>query len=275
MVLLMAELWILILTLFVTGLAAGVLAGLFGVGGGLILVPAFVWAFEFMGYDHAQLMQIAVATSLATIILTSIRSVLSHHKRGAVDWDVLIAWALPLALGAGVAVLVARDLKSQVMMVIFALFALVIAYVLFFQVGRRQIADDMPRGFKKWMMGVVTGFFSTMMGIGGGSIAVPIMVAHGRAMHQAVGTAAGFGALIAVPSVFAFAISRPVLENLPPFQIGYVNLMAFLIVVVATMIAAPIGARWAHSLDAGRLKRYFAVFILIVAINMLRKAIFM
>ncbi len=269
----MSETLYFILILLAVGGFAGVLAGLFGVGGGIVLVPAFLWVFERLGYDNSQLMQICVATSLATIVFTSVRSVLAHHKKGAVDWHILRSWALPIALGAVLAVWVARDLRSQVMMLVFAILALIISVVMFFRLGRKALKDHMPGGWVLWIYALPTGFLSTMMGIGGGSIMVPIMVSHGRSIHQAVATAAGFGALIAIPSVLAFMLSKPPVEALPPFQIGYVNLAAFLVVIVATSVTAPLGARLAHRLDAKLLKKFFAVFVFFVALNMLRKAL--
>lgn len=269
----MTEYWELIGILFAVGAFAGILAGLFGVGGGIVLVPTYLWIFSALGYANPKLMQIAVATSLSTIILTSIRSVYAHHRKGAVDWEILRNWVWPVVLGSIAAVFVARDLKSQILMIVFAVLAILIAFMMFFGVGRLQFADEMPRGLRKWVLGGMTGFFSTMMGIGGGSIAVPLLVTHGRPMHNAVATAAGFGAMIAVPSAITFMLLKPPAENLPPFQIGYVNFPGFLIVVIATMLTAPIGAKLAHGLDAKKLKRYFAVFILIVALNMIRKAL--
>ena len=269
----MEHLFSIVMVLIFVAAFAGLIAGLFGVGGGLILVPAFVYAFEATGFDHARLIQIAIATSLATIIFTSVRSTLSHHKKGAVDWHILKAWALSIAIGAVAAVYFMSGIRPKTLTLAFGVLALVISFVMFFGVGRVQIADQMPKGPKAWGLGALTGFFSTLMGIGGGSIAVPIMVMHGRPIHNAVATASGFGALIAVPSVVAFLFANVDPNLRPPGTIGYVNIPAFLIVIAVTYFTAPIGAKIAHRLNAAKLKKYFAVFIAIVALNMVRKAL--
>lgn len=267
-----------IMMLGIIGVAAafaGLLAGLFGVGGGIILVPVFVYAFEAMGYHHPQVTQIAVATSLATIIFTSIRSVRAHHEKGAVDWEILKTWALPVSIGSLLGVVVASQVSAKALLIVFSVLALLIAANIGFGIQRYQLGNEMPKGAKKNVIASAIGFFSTLMGIGGGSLSVPIQVLYGRPIHSAVATGAGIGALIAIPSTLGFLIAQPSSANLPPYTLGYVNLPAFVLVIIMTYFTAPIGARLAHKLDAVKLKRYFALFIVVVALNMVRKSLLM
>lgn len=259
--------------LIVTSAFAGLIAGLLGVGGGIVLVPAFLFTFETLGFDSPQLMQICLATSLATIIVTSIRSVHSHNKKGAVDWGILRTWAPGIAIGALIGAFIAAQLRSDFLQALFGVLAVVIG--LYFALGRRdwRLAKAMPSGWRRALISPIVGFMSVLMGIGGGSFGVPLMTLCSVPMHRAVATAAGFGLLIAVPSVAAFLLS-PIPDAVrPPLTIGSVNIGAFAIAISMTLITAPIGAKLAHSVEDKTLRRAFAVFILIVAANMLRKAI--
>lgn len=260
-----------VLTLFVTGAVAGVLAGLLGIGGGIVLVPAFLFLFTQAGFGGPDVMQLALATSLATIIVTSMRSVMAHHRKGAVDWQVLRSWAAGIGLGALIGVVTVGALRTQVLQLVFAGLVIVIASYMMISRVQWRLADEMPTGWRRVVVSPLVGFVSVLLGIGGGSIGVPLMTLHGRSIHRAVATAAGFGVLIAVPSVVAF-LFLPV-TNAPPFTVGSVSLPVFLVTISMTLITAPIGARLAHRTDAQRLKRYFAVFLLLVALNMLRKTL--
>ncbi|MDR9394553.1 MAG: sulfite exporter TauE/SafE family protein [Roseovarius sp.] len=256
--------------LLVIGGVAGVLAGLLGVGGGIVLVPAFFYAFQTLGYDGPQLMQICLATSLATIIVTSVRSVLSHNRKGAVDWSILRAWAPGIAIGAVLGVLVAASLRSTTLQGVFGGLGLVIGAYLGLGRAEWRLGAAMPGGIKRAVMSPVLGFLSVLMGIGGGSFGVPLMSLYGVAIHRAVATAAGFGVTIAVPSVAGFLFLEIAPENRPPLTFGAVNLVAFLVV---TLITAPWGVKLAHAMDPKPLKRVFAIFLTLVALNMLRRSL--
>ena len=259
--------------LLAIGAVAGLIAGLLGVGGGIVLVPAFFYSFSALGYGSAYLMQVCLATSLATIIVTSLRSVSSHHKRGAVDWEILRGWAPGIVAGAVVGVLVASSLRSVVLQGIFGVLGVLIGLYLAFGKTGWQLADRMPGGPVRAALSAAIGFLSVLMGIGGGSFAVPTMTLYGQPIHRAVATAAGFGVAIAVPSVLGFFFVQIPAEVRPPYTLGVVNLPAFLIVICMTLITAPMGARLAHALDPKPLKRFFALFIIVMALNMLRKAL--
>ncbi|MBI1416614.1 MAG: TSUP family transporter [Limimaricola sp.] len=259
--------------LLAIGAFAGVLAGLLGVGGGIILVPAFYYAFSALGYHSPQLMQMCLGTSLATIIVTSVRSVLSHNRKGAVEWGILRGWAPGIVIGAIIGVSVASTLKSTALQAIFGVLASIVS--LYMLLGRDywRLGPAMPTGPARLILSPVIGFLSVLMGIGGGSFGVPTMTLYNVPIHRAVATAAGFGVLIAVPSVAGFLMFHMPADGTPPFSIGAVNLVAFVLIIAMTLITAPWGAALAHKTDAKRLKRVFGGFLLLVALNMLRKAL--
>ncbi|SMX34419.1 sulfite exporter TauE/SafE family protein [Actibacterium lipolyticum] len=266
-----ATLALLAVLLLAIGAFAGLIAGLLGVGGGIVLVPAFLYTFSALGFDSPYLMQVCLATSLATIIVTSLRSVASHNKKGAVDWDVLRAWAPGIIIGAIVGGLVASSLRSVVLQGIFGFFGIFIGLYLAFGKPTWRVSDEMPAGPVRAALSSIVGFLSVLMGVGGGSFAVPTMTLYGQPIHRAVATAAGFGLAIAVPSVIVFFFTQIPADVRPPFTIGAVNIPAFLLVISMTMITAPIGANLAHSMNPKPLKRVFAAFLILVALNMLRK----
>ncbi|MFP4043649.1 MAG: sulfite exporter TauE/SafE family protein [Rhodosalinus sp.] len=259
--------------LLVIGAAAGVLAGLLGVGGGIVLVPAFFYAFQTLGYDGPQLMQICLGTSLATIVVTSARSVTSHNRKGAVDREILKGWAPGIALGAIAGVALAASLRSSVLQGVFGVLGLSIGLYLGLGKPHWRLAPAMPRGFRRGVYAPGVGFLSVLMGIGGGSFGVPLMTLHGVPIHRAVATAAGFGMLIAVPGVAGFLLLSVDPATRPPFTLGAVNLPAFAVVIAMTLVTAPLGVRIAHAMDPTPLRRIFALFLLVVAGNMLRKAL--
>lgn len=259
--------------ILVIGAFAGVIAGLLGVGGGIVLVPAFFFAFEGLGYDTPELMQICLATSLATIIVTSIRSVLGHNKKGAVDWDILRGWGPGIAIGAALGVVAASGLRNEVLMAIFGALGLIVGLYLAFGRAEWRLGDAMPSGAGRMATSPALGFLSVLMGIGGGSFGVPLMTLYTVPIHRAVATAAGFGVIIAVPSVLGFLVLGGDGPNRPPFTVGQVNLVAFALVVAMTLITTPWGVKLAHAMDPKPLKRIFAVFIMVMALNMLRKAL--
>ncbi|MDZ4093602.1 MAG: sulfite exporter TauE/SafE family protein [Paracoccaceae bacterium] len=255
--------------LLLIGGFAGVIAGLLGVGGGIVLVPAFFYAFSHLGYGGPQLMQVCLATSLATIIVTSLRSVLAHHRKGAVDWQVLRHWGPLIAGGAVAGMLVAAQLRSVTLQAIFGGLGLIAGLYMAFGRAEWRLGAAMPGGVRRIGLGGGLGFFSVLMGIGGGTFGVPLMTLYNMPIHRAVATAAGFGIIIALPAGVGFLL-LPV-TGAPPYTIGAVNLPAFGVIIAMTLITAPWGVRLAHAMDPKPLKRAFAVFIILVALNMLRK----
>lgn len=262
----------LLLLLLAIGALAGILAGLLGVGGGIVLVPAFYYAFSALGYGSSALMQICLATSLATIIVTSIRSVLMHHKKGAVAWEILRGWAPGVMFGALIGMGLVTRLRSDILQGIFGLLGLSVAAYMAFGRPHWRLGQAMPSGPLRMVLAPVLGGLSVLMGIGGGSFGVPLMSLYGQPIHRAIATAAGFGALIAIPSVMGF-LWLPVGPGAPPFTVGAVNVPAFALVVTMTMITTPYGVKLAHITDAKPLKRVFAVFLALVAFTMLGKVL--
>ena len=270
----LAELLPLASLLVVIGAFAGVIAGLLGVGGGIVLVPAFLYTFTALGYTGPQIMQVCLATSLATIVFTSVRSLRGHMAKGAADLDILRGWAPWIAAGAIVGVLVAGGMKTSALMVVFGVLGTVVGLYLAFGHDDWRLGDAMPTGIGRVITGPAIGFLSVLMGIGGGSFGVPMMRLFGVPIHRAVGTASGFGIVIALPSVIGFMLQGWGSPDRPPLTLGLVNVPAFLIVIFVTMITTTWGVRIAHAMDPKPLKRVFAAFIIIVALNMLRKAMF-
>ena len=259
------------LLLILIGAFAGVIGGLLGVGGGIVLVPAFFYAFQSLGYGGDQLMQICVATSLATIVVTSIRSVNGHNKKGAVDWAVLRRWGPGLVIGAILGVLVAAQVKSVVLQAVFGALAGLAGLYMAFGRDTWRLGPAMPGPVGAGAYSTTVGFFSALMGIGGGTFGVPLMSLFSMPIHRAVGTASGFGILIAVPSVLGFLLVQ--VADAPPWTVGAINLPAFLIVITSTVLTTPWGVALAHKMNPKPLKRAFAFFLTLVALNMLRKVI--
>lgn len=259
--------------LLAIGGVAGVIAGLLGVGGGIVLVPAFLYTFSALGYDTPTIMQVCLATSLATIAATSVRSVRAHDAKGAVDWEILRGWAPAIAIGAIIGVVVAGGMKTLTLMLIFGGLGTVVGLYIAFGRDHWRLGTEMPGRLGRSVCGPVIGFLSVLMGIGGGSFGVPLMRLYGVPIHRAVGTASGFGLVIAVPAVIGFLLTGWGSSGRPPYTLGMVNIPAFVLVVATTMFTTPLGVRLAHALDAKLLKRIFGGFLILVALNMLRKAL--
>lgn len=262
----------LILALVACGLFSGLVAGLFGIGGGAVIVPVLILLFEALGYGSTA-SHVAIATSLATIVLTSIRSVWAHHKRGVVDWYIVKSWAPWIMIGAVIGQLVTGELSSDALKAVFGGMALILAAQLFFGRPDWQLASDMPTGWRRAGLGSFIGTLSAIMGIGGGTFGVSLMTVCGRAIHTAVATAAGFGVAIGLPSALTAIYVGWGRADLPPFSFGHVNLAAFVLISSFTVMTAPVGARLAHSLDAGLLKKLFAVLLAVVAVRLISSVI--
>lgn len=260
--------WPFIAALAAAGIAAGLAAGLFGIGGGAIIVPVLFFLFDALGYSETA-MHVAVATSLATIIATSIRSVLAHNKRGAVDWAVIRNWSPWIVIGAATGMAATAYISGGALTALFGSMAFVLAAQLYFGRPTWRLAEDLPKGPVRAALGSAIGGLSALMGIGGGTFGVSLMTLCGRTMHQAVGTGAGFGVAIGLPAAIAGILVGWGREGLPPGSLGHVNLIAFVLIASLTVTMAPIGARLAHALDADRLKKLFALLLAIVATRML------
>ncbi len=253
------------LTLLLAGLIAGGIGGLFGVGGGAVLVPVLYQFFIFLDVDPLVRMQLAVGTSLGIIVPTSIRSFQSHLKHEAVDVPYLRKMALWVFIGVGAGSLVATIISGSQLRALFAVLALLMALKMTFGRSDFQIWDDFPPTPLFQGLGAAMGFFSVLMGIGGGVFNNVLMTLFGRSIHTAVATSSGMGVLIALPGAIGFVLAGGGIENLPAYSFGYVNLLGVLMVIPASIFAAPYGVRLAHKLSKQVLQKSFAVFLMLVS----------
>lgn len=255
--------------LLVAGVVAGLLAGLLGVGGGIVVVPVLFWILDGQGYSASTAMVVAVGTSLATIIPTAYSSARAHRLKGNFDPELFRQWAPYIFTGALMGGLASFVLDGSHLKLIFGAVALVVALNMAAP-GSVSLAKQLPQS--RWVsggLGGFIGFLSALMGIGGGTFSVPALSAFSVPTHRAVGTAAAFGLVIAIPGAFGFIASGIGQPMRPPFSFGYVNLAAVAVIVPMTTLAAPYGARMAHALPARRLKQAFALFLALTAIRML------
>jgi uncharacterized membrane protein YfcA len=263
------ELFALAALLLATGAIAGIAAGLLGVGGGIVIVPVLFHLFSEIGIDPAVRMHLAVGTSLATIVATAGRSAASHRRRGAVDEALLRSWIAPVLAGVLAGGLAAPFASGAILTGVFALVALVVALHMAFGRESWRLADALPTGRARAAIGAGIGFVSLLMGIGGGTLGVPILTLFGVPIHRAVGTAAGLGLVVGIPGTLVFAASGWGAQALPPFSIGYVNALGFALIVPATFALAPVGARLAHAAPQRALRRIFAAFLALTSARML------
>lgn len=261
--------WMLVPLLLVAGAFAGVLAGLLGVGGGIVIVPALYHIFSYLGVDEAVRMHMAVGTSLATIVPTSVRSVLAHHERGSFDRDLFRSWFVAMVTGVILGTWAATLADFATLTGVFAGVALVVAVYMALGNPAWRIGTGLPPAWINQPLAAVVGGVSAMMGIGGGTMSVPVLSLCGVSIHRAVGTAAGFGTVIAVPGTLGFVLGGWDVPARPAFSFGYVNWLAFLIIVPMTVLTVPFGARLAHSLSTLGLRRAFAAFLGLTALRML------
>ena len=253
------------------GAVAGVLAGLLGVGGGLVLVAALAWLLPQFGVAHEAAMHAALATSLASIVLTATASARAHHRRGSVLWPT-VRWMVPgLLLGGWLGSALAVRIDGDALRWIVAGYCVLAAAQLTFggtRAGAHGAAAPVPRGAPMTAAGIGIGAVSAVVGIGGGSMTVPLLVWRGVVPVRAVGTSSACGVAIGIASAIGYALHTPH-GALPQFAVGYVYLPAAVGVAAASVFAAPFGTRLAHRLDGGSLKRVFAAFLLLVATSLL------
>ncbi len=265
----MPELALLAMAMLCTGIAGGILAGLLGIGGGIVVVPVLEWVLELMHVDAAVRMHIAVATSLAVIIPTSISSSRAHYKRGAVDTGLAKRWLPFIFLGAIAGTFIASRVDGQVLTAVFAIVALLVALKMVLPLDEVTLAPEVPRGVVVAAVPVAIGTISTMMGIGGGTLSVASLTLMSEPIHRAIGTAALFGLLISIPGALGFIYAGLGNELLPAGSLGYVNLIGFAFIAPTTVLAAPLGAKIAHALSRRHLSFLFGVFLLLVSFRML------
>lgn len=258
-------------TFLVTGAVAGVMAGLFGVGGGLIIVPALAWLLPRHGVAPAVVMQVAIGTSLAVISATSVSSTLAHHRRSGVLWPLLLRLAPGLMLGAVAGGFVADALGGATLKKIVGVGALLVSAQMMLnrQSQSATTTRALPGNAELLGAGGVIGILAALIGIGGGSLTVPYLSLRGISMREAVGTAAAAGMPIAWAGAIGFMLAGYGQPQLPPWSLGYVSLSGFVGIAAASVLTAPVGARLAHTLPPAVLKRAFAAMLCVIGLTML------
>ncbi|WP_454286924.1 sulfite exporter TauE/SafE family protein [Rhizobium arsenicireducens] len=251
--------------LVIAGGVAGLLAGVFGIGGGAVLVPVFYQVFALVGIDDAVRMHLAVGTSLAIIVPTSLRSFAAHRRRGAVDMQLLKGWIIAVPLGAILAAVIAAKASSEALRLIFAIITLLLAFRMMFFSSRWHLGTDLPGEPTRFTVGTGIGVLSGLMGIGGGVLNNTFMSLYGRPIYQAVATSAGVGVLISLPGLFGYIWAGWGEEGLPPLSTGYINWIAVALIIPVTLIVAPHGAKLAHAMSKRQLEIGFGLFLLFVS----------
>ncbi len=266
------ELIELALLLIAVGALSGFLAGVFGIGGGAILVPVFYECFRLAGVPLEVRMPLCIGTSLAIIIPTSISSFRAHYKRGAVDMGILRRWWLPIVLGVLAGSVTARYAPERLFKIVFVLVAWFAAGRLLLARDNWKLGDEVPTGLLMRVYGFFIGLLSTLMGVGGGLFANLLMTFYGRPIHQAVATSSALAVLISIPGAIGYVYAGwPAAARFPdvaalqmPFAIGYVSLIGALLVMPTTLITAPLGVKVAHALSKRALETAFGIYMFIV-----------
>jgi uncharacterized membrane protein YfcA len=268
------ELLVYFIGLLITGVIGGLIAGLFGVGGGIVIVPILFWIFTSLNFPNEILMHMAIGSSLATIIPTSISSARAHYHRGSIEIDIIKKWAPGIFLGAIIGGLSGKYFSVNELKYLFASIAFLVALNMFFKEPLR-LGNNFPKSkLLNIIMSSLIGLVSSLMGVGAGTLGVPALVALSVPIHKAIGTAAALGLFIAVPATLGLAFSGFNIPNRPPMSIGYVNLIAFFIMFPLTVFFAPVGVKLAHRINQRALKSIFGIFLIITSIKMLSSIIF-
>ena len=269
------EIFGLIVLLITAGAVAGLTAGLFGNGGGFAVVPALVLLFSILDIESENLIFVAVGTSLACIIFSSARALISHNKKGAVDFLVLKEWAPWLVVGVIIGIFIASYSQAEELYLIFAWGVLFYGIYFLFPKILDQTAmkqRDMPVGFARAGLVSFLGGFSALLGIAGGTITVITMSICKRPIYQAVATASGVGLIIGLVGALGFLVLGFNKTDLPFGSLGFINIPAVLIISLVSILTAPIGVEWAHNLEENKLKRLFGLYLLFVSSGMFWKA---
>jgi uncharacterized protein len=266
----MNELLVVVAGLLAGGVATGLLAGLFGVGGGAIIVPVVYAVFGLMNVPEHLRMPLSVGTSLAVIIPTSIQSFRTHYAKGAVDMEVLKIWAAPIVIGVLIGSGIARYAPAGLFKIIFVAVASMTAIKLFFGSEKWKLGEALPTGPLMRLYGAFIGVLSSLMGIGGGQLSNVFLSVYGTPIHRAIATSSGLGVLISVPGAIGFILAGwPQMPNLPPLSIGFVSLIGVLLIAPTSTFFAPYGARLAHRLPKRKLEIAFGVFLVLVSLRFL------
>ena len=262
------EIFYLLTVLAIAAAVAGFMAGLLRVGGGIIMVPALYYAFTVLDFDIVTRMHLAVGTSLAIIIPTSIISTLTHREHDAVDFNMVKSFGIFILIGVFFGTFLAVNLKTPALVLFFSIFAFMVG--LFFIFLREKLVDNPKQisNLVKNISGILIGFISIPLGIGGGSLMVPFMRTFGYDIRKSIGTAAAVGFLIAVTGTITMITGGKIIDNVnTPFSLGYINLLGFIVFVPVTMIMARLGAKAVYKIDKKILSKIFGTFLILVSIR--------
>lgn len=265
----------LIFALLAAGLLTGLLAGMFGVGGGAVIVPVLYQIFGFLGVPEEVRMHLCVGTSLAIIIPTSIQSFRTHMSKGKVLMDVLKLWAVPVVLSVIAGGLIAAYAPPIVLKLVFVVVAGSNAFKLLMGRDDWRLSPDLPGKTGLRAYGVLIGLASALMGIGGGAISNMILTLHGKAIHQAVATSSGLGVLISIPGALSYiAAGWSKIAVLPPLSLGFVSVLGFALIAPTSTLVAPYGARLAHAMPKRKLEVAFGLFLMVVSARFIWSLVF-
>ena len=262
------EIFYLLSVLAIAAAVAGFMAGLLGVGGGIIMVPALYYAFTVLDFDIVTRMHLAVGTSLAIIIPTSIISTLTHREHDAVDFKMVKSFGIFILIGVFFGTFLAVNLKTPALILFFSIFAFMVG--LFFIFLREKLVDNPKQisNLVKNISGILIGFISIPLGIGGGSLMVPFMRTFGYDIRKSIGTAAAVGFLIAVAGTITMITGGKIIDNVKtPFSLGYINFLGFIVFVPVTMVMARLGAKAVYKIDKKILSKIFGTFLILVSIR--------
>jgi uncharacterized protein len=249
----------------VSGVVSGLLAGIFGIGGGAVLVPVFYQVFGMLGVDEVVRMHLSVGSSIAIIVPTSLRSFFGHKARGVVDMELLRSFVIAVPVGVVLASLSAAYLSSEALRIIFAALLMLVAIRMLFNRESWRLGNDLPGNPTRSLVGVFIGYFSTLMGIGGGVFNNTFMTLYGRPIHQAVATSSGVGVLIAIPGTIGYIWAGWGHPSLPVMSTGFINWIAVALVIPIALIVTPYGVAIAHALKKRQLEIGFALFCIFVS----------
>ena len=263
-----AETAILVLSLATAGAITGILAGLFGIGGGSLIVPVLYELFRYLGVPDEMRMQLCVGTSLAIIAPTSIRSFQSHLAKGAIDLDLLKLWAAPCICGVFFGAFIAHYAEPIILKIVFIAIGFIVALRMFWTMSW-HMKTDLPKGLWGRLIGLVMGILSALMGVGGGQISTLIMNIYNRPIHQCIATSSGVGVLVSIPGVIGYIFAGWDQSSLPPFSAGYVSFLGVALFAPSSVLMAPLGAKIAHQLKRRTLEVAFGAFLIAACIRFL------
>ncbi len=260
------EIVMLVLWIVGAGVLVGILAGLFGIGGGAVIVPVLYEVFRALGVPEELRMQLCIGTSLAIIVPTTVRSYLAHKKRGAVIPEVVRVWALPAVIGVALGSAIAHYAPAQLFKIVFVIFAILIALRMLFGTDRWKLGEELPALPALTFYGFITGLISSLVGVSGGSVSNAVLTFYGRSMQQAVATSAGVGVPITIAGTAGYMLAGwPYMGQMPPLSIGFVSLIGFVLMAPVSSYTATYGVRLAHWLPRRKLEIAFAIFLFLVA----------